>query len=100
MYFRAYARRSSSVCDGHVVDVTHVVLETRHAPPETDRVCEVRWPIEAERRAHGALRLRRLELLRRDVARVGETLDFLLQRGDRFLESSGVVCPLIVIGPT
>ena len=86
MYFRAYARRSSSRLLCHVINVTHVVLETGHAPPESQRVSEARGALAIERRRHCAVRLYRLELVGREVPGRVELGYLAVQGSERFAQ--------------
>src|SRR4030095_5792807 len=70
----------------HVVNVAHVVLEIRDAPPEPDGLTEARRALTSECRAYGALRLHCLALLLGDVSRFRKTLNFGVERRECILQ--------------
>src|SRR6266498_1325391 len=70
----------------HVVDVSHVVLETRDAPPESERVREPGRSFTIEGGCHGAVCLLCVELFLREVAWFVEFCDFTLQCPERLAE--------------
>src|SRR6266540_3148229 len=73
----------------HVVDISHVVLEARDAPPESERVRESGRSLPIESGRHRAMSLLSVELLLGEVSRLIEFRDFILQRLDRLGEFIG-----------
>src|SRR4051812_11821090 len=65
----------------HVVDISHVILETGDTPPEAERVCEPRCALPIECGSHGAMRLHRLQLIGAEVPGRIELCDFSVQCG-------------------
>src|SRR6185437_16206031 len=67
----------------HVVDVSQIIVETGHRPPEAELVRESGRALETERRAHGALLFLQRDVGRTEVARRVELRDLGVERGER-----------------
>ena len=87
MYSLAYDWRSLRRLLRHRVDIAEEVVEPRHGPPKSELVREARRALETEHRSRrcGCCFVG-FELVGREVARVVELLDFVAQRGERFLQ--------------